>query len=177
MRFDRLHRALRGSVILILLALSSAANAVLTIEIVGSGATQFPIAIVPFRAEGGLSQPISPVVSADLARSGVFKLVDAGGINPPPSEPQDVNYGTWRARGADAVVIGTIAPLPDGRYDVRFRLMDVAKQTQLAGFATEEALSFFGSPRGIAPMKLNNAGHCSVRTSPVLLLTISMELR
>lgn len=27
--------------------------------------------------------------------------------------------------------------------------------TQLAGFATDEALSFFGSPRGVAPMKLN----------------------
>jgi uncharacterized protein len=26
--------------------------------------------------------------------------------------------------------------------------------TQLAGFATDEALSFFGSPRGVAPMKL-----------------------
>jgi TolB protein len=135
MRFDRLHRLFRGCVILILLALSPAASAVLTIEIVGSGTTQFPIAIAPFRAEGGLTQPISPVISADLARSGVFRLVDAGGINPPPAEPQDVNYGTWRARGADAVVIGTIAPLPDGRYDVRFRLMDVAKQAQLVGFA------------------------------------------
>jgi TolB protein len=135
MRFDRLHRLFRGSVILILLAFTPAAHAVLTIEIVGSGTNQFPIAIVPFRAEGGLSQPITPVVSADLARSGVFKLVDAGGINPLPAQPQDVNYDTWRTRGAEAVVIGTIAPLPDGRYDVRFRLMDVAKQAQLAGFA------------------------------------------
>ena len=135
MRFDWLHRTLRGSVILILLALPPSASAVLTIEIVGTGATQFPVAIVPFRAEAGLSQPIAPVIAADLARSGVFKLVDAGGLNPPPYEPQDVNYGTWRARGAEAVVIGTVAQLPDGRYDIRFRLMDVAKQAQLAGFA------------------------------------------
>jgi TolB protein len=61
--------------------------------------------------------------------------VDAGGLNPPPHEPQDVDYATWRARGADAIVIGAVSPLPDGRYDVRFRLMDVAKQAQLAGFA------------------------------------------
>ncbi|OGA25866.1 MAG: Tol-Pal system beta propeller repeat protein TolB [Betaproteobacteria bacterium RIFCSPLOWO2_02_FULL_67_26] len=118
-----------------MLAFPPAARAVLTIEIVGTGANQFPVAIVPFRAEPGLQQPVTPVVSADLARSGLFRMVDAGGLNPPPYEPQDVDYATWRARGADAVVIGTIAPLPGGRYDIRFRLMDVAKQAQLAGFA------------------------------------------
>src|SRR5262245_49117244 len=111
-----LHRFCCAAVLLLLLAPSPAARAVLTIEIVGSGTNQFPVAIVPFRAEAGLSQPVTPVVSADLARSGLFRLVDAGGLNPPPYEPQDVNFPTWRARGADAVVIGTIAALPDGRY-------------------------------------------------------------
>jgi TolB protein len=118
----------------LLLAPLPAARAVLTIEIIGSGGTQYPIAIVPFRAEGGLPHAISGVVAADLQRSGVFRMVDAGGVNP-PYEPQDVNYVTWRARGAEAVVIGSVSPLSNDRYDVRFRLMDVAKQQQLAGFA------------------------------------------
>jgi len=135
MSYGLLHRFFRAAVVLVLLAFPPAARAVLTIEIVGTGANQFPVAIVPFRAEPGLQQPVTPVVSADLARSGLFRMVDAGGLNPPPYEPQDVDYATWRARGADAVVIGTIAPLPGGRYDIRFRLMDVAKQAQLAGFA------------------------------------------
>ncbi len=135
MRIDRLLRFFRAAAVLLLLAPVPAAHAVLTIEIVGTGANQFPVAIVAFRAETGLPQPLTSVIEADLARSGLFKLVDAGGVNPPPYEPQDINYPTWRARGADAVVIGAVAPLPDGRYDVRFRLMDVAKQTQLAGFA------------------------------------------
>ena len=135
MRFDRLHRFIHAAVVLLLLVPAPAARAVLTIEIVGTGATQFPIAIVPFRAEAGTPQPLTPVIAADLARSGLFRTVDAGGLNPVPHEPQDVNYATWRARGADAIVIGTVAPLPDGRYDVRFRLMDAAKQVQLAGFA------------------------------------------
>jgi TolB protein len=65
----------------------------------------------------------------------LIKLVDAGGLNPPPYEPQDINYGTWRTRGADAVVIGSVSPRSDGRYDVQFRLMDAQKQVQLAGFA------------------------------------------
>ena len=135
MSYGLLHRFFRAAVVLVLLAFPPAARAVLTIEIVGTGANQFPVAIVPFRAEPGLQQPVTPVVSADLARSGLFRMVDAGGLNPPPYVPQDVDYATWRARGADAVVIGTIAPLPGGRYDIRFRLMDVAKQAQLAGFA------------------------------------------
>jgi TolB protein len=113
----------------------SPAHAALTIEIVGTGAQQVPIAIVPFRAEEGLAQKVTPVVGADLSRSGLFKLVDAGGLNPPPYEPQDVNYGTWRTRGAEAVVIGGVTQRTDGRYDVYFRLMDIVKQTQLAGFA------------------------------------------
>jgi len=135
MKFDRLPRFFRAAAILLLLVPVPAARAVLTIEIVGAGTNQFPVAIVPFRAEAGLPQPLTSVIAADLGRSGLFRTVDAGGLNPPPYEPQDVNYATWRARGADAVVIGTVSPLADGRYDVRFRLMDVAKQAQLAGFA------------------------------------------
>ncbi len=105
------------------------------LEIIGAGANQFPIAVVPFRAEAGIAQPLTPVIAADLAHSGVFRTVDAGGLNPPPYEPQDINWATWRTRGADALVIGSVAPLPDGRFEVRFRLMDTAKQAQLAGFA------------------------------------------
>jgi TolB protein len=135
MRLDKLVRFVRAAAFLLVLAPLPVAQGALTIEIVGAGANQFPIAIVPFRSEAGLPQQLTPVIEADLARSGMFKTVDAGGVNPPPSEPQDVNFPTWHARGADAIVIGSISPLPDGRYDVRFRLMDVGKQAQLAGYA------------------------------------------
>ena len=134
MKMIWLQRLVCAVAILLPLAPSSPARAALTIEIIGTGATQFPVAVVPFRAETGLAQPVTPVIASDLARSGLFRMVDSGGLNPLPHEPQDLNYPIWRARGADAVVIGSIAPLPDGRYNVRFRLMDVAKQTQLAGF-------------------------------------------
>jgi TolB protein len=135
MHIGWLRRFLCFLVLLASVALPQAVRGAVTIETIGFGSNQYPIAIVPFRAEVGLAQPLSPVISADLARSGLFRTVDAGGLNPPPHEPQDLNYDTWRARGAEAVVIGTVAPMPDGRYDVRFRLMDVTKQAQLAGFA------------------------------------------
>ena len=115
--------------------LTAAAHAQLKIEIVGFGSTQFPIAIAPFKAEATLPQKITDIVTADLYRSGFFKIVDSGGLTSIPAELAEVQYPVWKARGADALVIGSVSPLPNGYWDVRFRLLDVAKQTQLAGFA------------------------------------------
>ena len=114
--------------------LPALANAAMTIDIVGSGATQIPIAVLQFRDESGLKQPVTPVIAADLTRSGLFKMVDATGVKP-QHEPDQIDYPQWRARSADAVVIGSVIPQADGRYEVRFRLMDAARQTQLAGFS------------------------------------------
>jgi TolB protein len=134
MNFINLINNIRYILAFALLAVPITLHAALTIEIIGGGASQIPIAIAPFRAEDGLAQKITPVVAADLARSGLFKIIDSGGMVPVPHEPEQVNYPQWRARGAEAVVIGSIAQLSDGRYDIRFRLMDATKQTQLAGF-------------------------------------------
>ncbi|HSD60956.1 MAG TPA: Tol-Pal system beta propeller repeat protein TolB [Burkholderiales bacterium] len=120
-------------VLLAVLLACGAARAALTIEIVGGGERQIPVAIVPFANEERLPQNITQVVAADLQRSGLFRIVDSGGLR--PSEPSQVNFADWKARGAEAIVIGSTNPLPDGRVEVRFRLMDVVKQTQLAGFA------------------------------------------
>jgi hypothetical protein len=136
-------RTMFRTMFLSLLLVTGAAQAAMTIEIVGAGANQIPVAIVPFRAEEGLAQRITPVVSADLVRSGLFRMVDPGGMNPVPHEPEQVNYGQWKARGAEAVVIGSVTKAADGRFDIRFRVMDAVKQTQIAGFvyfATESQL-------------------------------------
>ncbi|HSQ03047.1 MAG TPA: Tol-Pal system beta propeller repeat protein TolB [Burkholderiales bacterium] len=127
--------ALLATCLLVLFLGIPASQAALTIEIVGSGATQIPIAIVPFRSEESLTQKITEVVAADLQRSGLFRMVDPGGVVPVPYEPEQLDYAQWKARGAEAIVIGNIQQAADGRYDIRFRLMDPLKQTQLAGFA------------------------------------------
>jgi TolB protein len=110
------------------------AHAALTIQIVGGGAKQTPIAISTFPGETALQQQITPVVIADLTRTGLFRMVDAGGINPVPTDPSQVQYPVWAARGAEALAIGSVTPLPDGHYNVQFRLLDVLQQGQLAGF-------------------------------------------
>jgi TolB protein len=108
------------------------ARAQLTIEIVGGAGTTVPIAIVPFENEANWPLGISGIVAADLQRSGLFRQVSEAGIVPRPSRAEDVKFGDFRARGADAVVVGSMRPLPDGRVEVRFALLDVVKPAQLA---------------------------------------------
>jgi TolB protein len=97
-------------------------------------ASQIPLVIAPFRDESTLKQPVTSVIAADLARSGLFKLIDSTGAKP-QHEPDQIDYAMWRSRSANAIVIGSVTPSADGRYEVRFRLMDATQQTQLAGFS------------------------------------------
>ncbi len=112
-----------------------AAHAQLTIDITTSGGRQIPVAILPFAGEAAQPQPVSTVVGADLARTGLFRLVNAVGVSPVPTEPSEVNFVDWQARSAEALVIGKVEPQRDGRVEVRFRLFDVQKQSQLASFS------------------------------------------
>jgi len=109
------------------------ANAELSIEIIGAGENQTPIAIVPFEGDEKLSQTIREVVIGDLLRSGLFRMIDTEGRS--PRSPSEVSYPDWQARGAEALAIGTVAAQPNRRIEARFRLLDVVKQTELAGQA------------------------------------------
>ncbi len=110
---------------------SAPARAQLSIDIIGGAGTAVPIAVVPFDGEPAGPTSISFIVGADLARSGLFKLVDPSGIQPRPTRIEDVQAAAWRAKGADAVVVGSARPLADGRVEVRFVLVDVVKQVPL----------------------------------------------
>ena len=59
-----------------------AASAQLTIDITTSGGRQIPIAVMPMAGEAGQPQSVSDVVSADLARTGLFRLVNTVGVSP-----------------------------------------------------------------------------------------------
>ena len=60
---------------------------------------------------------------------GLFKIVDGGGLPTIPSEPGEVIFPIFKARSADYVVIGSVAPMANGYWDIRFRLLDVDKRT------------------------------------------------
>ena len=127
--------------VLCALTLASPAQAQLTIEITGGGANQIPIAVMLFPGEEQLPSRITDVIESDLQRSGRFRMQYAGGISPVPTDPLQVNFTEWRNRSADALVIGNIQRLADGRFEVRFRLLDVQKGTQLVGLGFTMAAS------------------------------------
>ncbi|HEX4858323.1 MAG TPA: Tol-Pal system protein TolB, partial [Usitatibacteraceae bacterium] len=115
------------------LALCGPAGAQLIIDVTTSAGRQVPVAVLPFAAEDSAPQNVTPVISGNLARTGLFRIVNTSAVSVLPTEPSQVNFLDWSSRGAEALVIGSITAGADGRYDVRFRLFDVAKQTQLAG--------------------------------------------
>lgn len=108
-----------------------AAWAQFRVEVSGVGLTQLPIALVPFRGEAGAPQKISQIIRADLERTGRFRTVDASGQSMDETVRPDM--AVWRQRVADALAGGSVTRLPDGRWDVRFRLWDVVKDQDLGG--------------------------------------------
>ena len=117
------------------LACARGAAAQLTIEIIGGGANQIPVTILPFEGEERFVQRTSQIVAADLQRSGMFRLGSVGSVRPFPTEPSQINYRHWKNEGADALVIGSVVERADGHAEVRFRMMDVGKQSQILGFS------------------------------------------
>ncbi|WCM91639.1 Tol-Pal system beta propeller repeat protein TolB [Acidovorax sp. NCPPB 2350] len=101
------------------------------VEITGVGMTQLPTAIAPFRGEAGAPQKISAIIQADLERSGQFRAIDASGTQLDETSRPDV--AQWKQKGADSLTTGSITRLPDGRYDVRFRLWETVRGEDLGG--------------------------------------------
>ena len=126
MRISLFQLFCRTFTLIFCLFITSPLHAALDIEIFGGGASQIPIAIIPFAAEEKLTQSVTDVVKSDLQRSGLFRMVDTDGSN--PHEPNEIIYPNWQMRGANAIVIGTTRVLPNRQVEVRYRLMDVARQ-------------------------------------------------
>ena len=114
------------------LSLAASTHAQLTIDIVGVGAQQIPVAVAGFAGGDPQAQQMSSVIEADLARSGLIKTISSNGL-PKSGELSAVPFPELKTRGADATVIGSIAPGANGQFAVSFRLVDVPKQEQLTG--------------------------------------------
>ncbi len=102
-------------------------QAELNIEITGAGEHQTPIAVVRFAGEEQAAQNISSVVTNDLMRTGLFKLIDPAGRS--PHEPNEVKYTEWP--GLEALLIGSIKTQNGGSLVVKFRLLDMVRRTEL----------------------------------------------
>jgi TolB protein len=121
--------------VVLLFGWTSAAHAILSIEITQGADQGIPIAVVPFgwTGPGQAPQPMADIIAADLARSGRFISLSRKDFVSLPTREKDVVFKEWRVIKAEALVIGSVAPAGPGRYEVKFRLYDVFKQAQLAG--------------------------------------------
>lgn len=121
-----------------LLALTLAAPAAgqVRIEITGGAEGALPIAVVPFQVTADAVPPetdMAQVIRADLYRSGLFEPLDPENHLGEPGQFEDVRFQNWRALGADSLVVGRIEGGEDGRYTVRYELLDVYAGDRLEG--------------------------------------------
>lgn len=126
--------------------MSFAASAQLSIEITGTGASRYPVAIPVLENEASLPRSVTDVVRSNLDRSGLFSLVDTGLLVFPEAVKPDMLL--LSARGAHAILTGTAQPMADGRIDIRVRLFDVQRNSELGGMTLR-----------VAPNQNRLAGH------------------
>ncbi len=124
--------------LLVFAGASAAFGQALRVDPVSGSPSALPIAVVPFEYLGVASAPdtvVSAVVSADLNRSGQFRVLGERDVVEAPVRGQDVNFATWRLLKQDFLLIGRVLDSADGGYRVEFELFDVAKQERLLGLA------------------------------------------
>jgi len=109
------------------------AHAELTIEITQGVDQPTPVAIVPFKWEGGyaLSEDVAKVVNDDLSRTGLFKMVKRDNMLSFPSTQAQMYFRDWRVSATDYVLIGRIKPGTGGQVIVEFELYDILKEQRL----------------------------------------------
>jgi TolB protein len=94
---------------------------------------QTKIAIVPFKQGPELAhlQPISDIVSFDLARSGQFAPADDENMLSYPSTKEEVFFRDWRILGVEYLVIGQTSVDMLGNLQVDYRLFDVFNEREM----------------------------------------------
>lgn len=101
--------------------------ALLEVDITGGFQSATPIAIVPFSWSQSGKSPvdIAQVVSSDLARSGVFSPLSFNKLPERPKMEGEINFSRWKNTAAENLVIGQVVAIGEGRYDVKFKMLDV----------------------------------------------------
>jgi TolB protein len=99
-----------------------------------------PIAVPDLGGPDGASEQLgrdmAGVISNDLARSGLFRLIDHAAFIQASAAPGEApNFQNWKPTGAQALVTGSVQTVSGGQVRVEFRLWDILPQTQIQGTA------------------------------------------
>ena len=128
--------------LLALLGITLPSHAVLDIRITQGVEQALPIAVVPFgwsQAAHVAPLDLASIISGDLARSGRFAVMEEKDLPQKPYDFQSINFNDWRLLGMENLLIGQLILTNTGEYEVEFRLVDIYKGTQIAGFRIPSA--------------------------------------
>jgi TolB protein len=120
-----------AAVTAVLIGVSTPTFAQMNIEITGVGQSLYPIAVMRFKDEQKLPTNITEIIRQDLARSGYFKNTENG--NAVESDEGTPNYKSWAARGADALVVGSVVQSGGSQFEIQYKLFDIRKSESLGG--------------------------------------------
>ncbi len=126
------------SILMFCLTSSASIFAQLRVEITRGVSEPLPIAITNFYGKGSsstrLGSLIGGVIGRDLARSGLFRLINKKAfIQSSESLRIRPQFAAWRQINAQALVVGQAETMPNGQLRVDFRLWDVFSGKQLIG--------------------------------------------
>ncbi|MEJ0061392.1 MAG: hypothetical protein WDM79_18315 [Terricaulis sp.] len=119
--------------------LAAPASAQIHVDINDGNLNPMPIAVPDFLSANpnaaAVGRDVAGVIRANLDRSGLFRQIEQGAFI---ENIQDMNvpprFADWRVISAQALVVGQVSALPDGRVRIEFRLWDVLSEQSLTGF-------------------------------------------
>jgi TolB protein len=125
---------LRTLLFSLLFAVTGLARAELVIEITRGADDAIPIAIVPFGGpQPAGSDGTADIVRANLERSGKFKPLPLDKMPVRPTSAGQVLYNEWKGTNASYMLVGSVQTTADQRYDIRFELLSMDRQTRILG--------------------------------------------
>jgi len=130
-RIVSISQLLITAVATVMIGASAPVLAQMNIEITGVGQSLYPIAVMRFKDEQKLPISITEIIRQDLVRSGYFKNTENG--NATESDEGTPNYKSWAARGADALVVGSVVQSSGSQFEIQYKLFDIRKSESLGG--------------------------------------------
>ncbi|MDO9949326.1 Tol-Pal system beta propeller repeat protein TolB [Glaesserella parasuis] len=91
-----------------------------------------PIAVIPFKAMGGVPDDVAQIIADDLRNSGKFTPLDRASLPAQPSSAAEVNPEQWTNIGIDNVVVGQVSAVGGG-YNIAYQLVDTLGTSGAAG--------------------------------------------
>jgi len=134
-----IRKLLAAIVVVIAAALALPAQAQVRVNVEEGHLNPMPVAVVDFLAGSAAAQQVgrdvSGVIRANLERSALFRAIPTEAfieriqaLEVPP------RFADWKIIDAQALVVGEVTPLQDGRIRIDFRLYDVFAEQQMTGF-------------------------------------------